>query len=508
EHEGDAEHKGDGNEHKADGGANGPGLASAARQPPPVPARPPKAAVTAAIAAQGGEAKGDEHKAVAPEAPSDEADEQEAQALEDQEHKKEESKGDAVAAGGLPASGHVEAMKAKLGGGIPMAMPGAANRGMVRDGARAGGDAEFKSQAPQPGAAMPQSKGDGIAIQNALRAAEEAVNSEKLEAVVGEDAIAGIVELLDQLAGDVDQWSVAPPKASDQIALLNLLAQIQSANAGGIRAALAGFGIDVDEDKDDEKDGGDEEAKAEVKADGKDEEEEEIKADGKDEEQDEEEEENADAKSDKAYLAHQQNKLGKVGADRAAAIQKKGAVGYQKAAATSAGRQKVKAKVKMVAATAVGVGAGHLVPGVSQAYSLMRAINQVRSTVRHIKNLKRLRKDAVASGRHKEGDVAVGGMDYAIAQKSKKKTRSAIGGIPLVGTAKTALIKLKGIYKLATGSRGQVRKAFADCLIREAKKGDRDVQLVILELVGKDQYNLVIDAPQGQDLLAAKLGSN
>jgi hypothetical protein len=514
EHKGDADAKdAGGGEHKADGG--GPGGASAARQPPPVPARPPKAMVASALGKPGAEAKGEEHKAVgpdakavAPEPPSDEADEQEAEELKAESHEKEDSKGDAVTAGGLPASGQVEAMKAKLGGGIPMAMPGATSRGMVRDGARSGGDAEFKSQAPQPGAAMPQSQGEGIAIQNALRAAEEAVNAGKLEAVVGEDAIAGIVELLDQLAADVAQWTDAPPKASDQIALLNLLAQIQSANPGGIRAALANFGIDVDEDKDDEKDGGDPEAKDEVKADGEDEVKADDKADVKVDEEEEDEEEDSASAPDKAYLAHQQAKLGKVGADRTAAIQKKGAVGYQKDAAKSAGRQKIKGKVKGLAVTAVGAGAGHLMPGVSQAYSLVRAINQVRSTVRHIKNLRRLRKDAVASGRHKEGDVAVSGIDYAIAQKSKKKTRSAIGGVPLVGTAKTVVMKLKGLYKQATGDRGKDRRAWADCLISEAKKGDRDVQLVILELVGKDQYNLVVDAPQGLDLLVAKLASN
>jgi hypothetical protein len=398
-------------------------------------------------------------------------------------------------------------MKAKLGGGIPMGAPGGGSRGMVRDGARSGGDAEFKSQAPQPGAAMPQSQGEGIAIQNALRVAEEAVNGGKLDAILGEDALSGIVALLDQLADDVEQWSVTPPKASDQIALLNLLAQIQSANASGIRAALAGFGVDVDEEKEDEE----EEGGGDVKADGADEAKDEVKADAgdKDEEEEDEEAEDPEAKGDKAYLAHQQQKLGKVGADRAGAIAKKGAAGYQKAASTSASLQKAKAKVKVVGAAAVGAAAGHFVPGLSQAYSLARAINQVRSTVRHIKNLKRLRKDAVASGRHKTGDVAIGGMDYAIAQKSKKKTRSAIGGVPVVGTAKTAVMKLKGLYKMATGSRGKDRRAWADCLIREAKKGDNDVQLVILELVGKDQYNLVLDAgDKGLDLLVAKLASN
>lgn len=479
-------------EDKADAGP-GPSGAGAGgamvSRPPPLPPRPGMRPVPATPDVKADEAE-PEAASVEP-APAPEP----VVEAKSEEHKVE---GGAGPSGGMPAMGHVEAMKAKLGGGIPMGAPSSGgSRGMVREQVRSGGDAEFKSQAPQSAEAMPRTQGEGIAIQNALHAAGAAVNAGTLEPILGEAGLAAIVELLDQLSDDAAQWSVTPPKASDQIALLNLLAQIQSASAGGIRSAMAGFGIDVDEaDKDDDE----KEDKGEVKADADAKVDPEVEGD-----EDEEEDLDPDAKGDREYLAHQQNKLGKLDADRADGIQQKGADKYRKDQGTAATKQKVKAKVKTVAAAAVGSAAGHFVPGVSQAYSLARAMNQVRSTMRHLKNLRRLRKSALT--RHDEGSVAIGSIDYAIAQKSKKKTRSAIGGIPLVGTAKTAVLKLRGLYKLAMGKRGNDRRAWADLLIQEANKGDPDLKLVILELVGKDQYNIVLSAPQGIDLLVAKLAS-
>ncbi len=164
------------------------------------------------------------------------------------------------------------------------------------------------------------------------------------------------------------------------------------------------------------------------------------------------------------------------------------------------------ATAKGLTGIAVGVGAGFApVPGVSQAFSAAMAINKVQSTIRHIRRLKRIQVMAL----HSRNAEMVELLDYIIAKKESKKIKSGVGGVPLLSTASTAIFKMKGLWKMAKGTRGEGRKAAAADLIDSANKGNAEAQMVIMELVDSlEQYKeVLLGGPAGAEIVANKMKS-
>jgi hypothetical protein len=84
-----------------------------------------------------------------------------------------------------------------------------------------------------------------------------------------------------------------------------------------------------------------------------------------------------------------------------------------------------------------------------------------------------------------------------------------VGGVPLLSTASTAIFKMKGLWKMAKGTRGEGRKAAAADLIESANKGNAEAQMVIMELVDSlEQYKeVLLGGPAGAEIVANKMKS-
>jgi hypothetical protein len=173
------------------------------------------------------------------------------------------------------------------------------------------------------------------------------------------------------------------------------------------------------------------------------------------------------------------------------------------AAATTTNRV---ATAKGLTGVAVGVGVGFVpVPGVSHAFSAAMAIKKVQSTVKHIRRLKKIQVMALAKGNTETVEL----LDYIIAKKSSKKIKAGVGGVPLLGSASSVAFKMKGLWKMAKGTRGEGRKAAAADLIESANRGDADAQMVIMELVDdlEEYKQVLLGGPAGAQIVANKMKS-
>ena len=156
----------------------------------------------------------------------------------------------------------------------------------------------------------------------------------------------------------------------------------------------------------------------------------------------------------------------------------------------------------------LGVGAGLSfapVPGVSQAFSAAKAMNTVRSTLKHLRQLKKIQVMALSKGDTELVEL----LDYIIGKKESKAKKAGAGGIPMLGSASAAIYKMKGAWKLAKGTRGTGRKEAAAGLIDAAKNGNVEAQLVIMELVDDiGQYKeVLLGGDPGSQILANKMKS-
>lgn len=326
--------------------------------------------------------------------------------------------------------------------------------------------------------------GSGTNIQKAFRRLEALLKSGGYAKTITVEQQIAVSTLVSALSDAVDLWEDTPPSAKDQIALLSLIEAVTGGSSGGVTSALAGLGIEIPPAEPEE-----EEAKPDTPP----------SPSGSPSP--------TPAPAADPYLVRQNATLARLNQEAQDELKKHGASGVVARADREVKIEKVEAKAKTAVKTAVGVGLGFVpVPGVSQAYSLALAVNQVRSTLSHINNLKKIRRNMLASG-HQASDAPVQDLDYIIGKKNQRAIRSGVGGVPIVGTAKTAALAIKGVYKSVTGTKGVHRQQIAARLRAAAKLGDTNAQQIILELVGADQYNAALTGRAGADLIMAKMAS-
>ncbi|HMA36865.1 MAG TPA: hypothetical protein VKY74_20590 [Chloroflexia bacterium] len=314
--------------------------------------------------------------------------------------------------------------------------------------------------------------GGGTDIQKAFYQIAERLQSGGYAETIGEEQQIAVSTLISKLAPDVGTWDVVAPSAGDQIALRKLIAAVEGGNNSAVNSALAGLGIAITP------------AEAEEEA---------VPATPPD---------SGVAPTGDAYQQRQEATLARLNEAIKDEVKQHGAVNAVERADREVLIERVEAKAKTAVKTGVGVALGFVpVPGVSQVYSLALAVNQVRSTLGHIRNLKKIRRDMLASGK------SVTDLNYIIGKKNQRAIRSGVGGVPIVGSAKSAALKLKGFYKLARGTRGVHRQEIAGRLRVSANQGDVDAQRIILELVGEDQYKAALLGRNGAALITAKMAS-
>jgi hypothetical protein len=332
---------------------------------------------------------------------------------------------------------------------------------------------------PQIGMLIPSARpGEGTALQRLVKEIYEAWDNDTipLEAY-SEREIETIGVFIETLQASYESIGERNTTPSELRQVTGLIEAIRGGAAGTVRSQLASMGLPVGPDEEKKEDKEDEEKKEEDEA--------EDKPGG--------------------YIGDQIDALLELDADVAAQMQGPAPDKYIAKLQRNIKVQKVGAVAKVAVKTGIGVAASQ-VPGLGQAFSLVMAVKTVHSTLNHISKIKKIRDEI--NMRNKPDKIQfLEDVDYLLGKKKAKAVKSGVGGVPGLGTLKTAAYAAKGFVKIVKGTRGVHRKEAADRIIVRAKMGDVHAKMIILELVGKSEYAQTLHAPNGADILAAKFAS-
>jgi len=152
---------------------------------------------------------------------------------------------------------------------------------------------------------------------------------------------------------------------------------------------------------------------------------------------------------------------------------------------------------------------GHVVAPLAGAIPTpAAAVVTVVETARHLKNasttyahIKRLQE--IESDCHDEDMREI--LEYAIRQKNRKLLSEELAAMPVAGAANTLYSKGHALKKLFKGTKGKVRKDYAERLWERQQSGDDHARLACAELMGSANYVKYKDAVDGYKKLADKL---
>jgi hypothetical protein len=339
---------------------------------------------------------------------------------------------------------------------------------------------EESKQVRTGGGIIPIVAGPGTNMENAVNDLVDAWDADLLPVEgLSEEQFDALDILIETLRKALPEMAVKPPSASEQLKIFALVSTLRSGSASAIKAQIVSLGI----------------APAEEEA---------VEEEKKPESKEEEADPPAGA-GDGGYMDAQFERLAELDEEVMDAISVMGAGKYAGSLASGVTKQKAKNAGKVVLKTGIAAGLSQ-VPGGGAVFSLAMAVNQVRSTVKHMKNLRKIEL-AINQGSSPDKAKFMEDVGYILSKKKRKAVKSGLGGVPVVGTAKTVFGLGKAAYKMVKGTRGVHRREAAARIIERAQRNDIHAKMIILELVGEANYKTTLHAPNGVDLLMVKLMS-